>query len=404
MQIRFFTLRPSVIMLGVALSIFSVSCGDEPATVAPVISDFTPDTGLPGATVTITGENFSTTAAQNAVTFNGTPAAVVSATATTLVVLVPDGASSGPISITVNGVKTTSSKSFTTLYTSITSFSPTSGVVGTEVTISGTNFSATASDNVVKFNGAQAEVIAATATSLTVVVPEDASDGKITVAIHGKITTSAADFTISNLEITETFPPIGAEGITVKITGSNFSPVAEYNIVTFDGVEATVSDVSDNELIVVAPEGATTGPLKVKVGNQTVVALNEFEICSGGPELVISDAKALKTIVSTSYDAWFTVTNVGTQDADLSKITLQHYATVDEDMGNKVGAGGYPLSLNTLILKPGESFSTGKYGGSIAGGGNTSTHPYLAITLYDNPDGSVPECNVDNNVVVVPFE
>jgi hypothetical protein len=323
MKIYFLTLRPSVILLGGALSMFAVCCGDDDEPAAPV------------------------------------PAPVIS------------------------------------------EFTPTSGVVGTEVTITGTNFSMTASENVVKFNGVEAEVTAATATSLTVIVPEDASNGKITVAVGGEIATSATNFTIPELEISETFPPIAAEGITVKITGSNFSLVEEYNIVTFDGVEATVTSVSENELTVVVPEGATTGPLTVKVGTQIVVALDEFEICGGGPELVISGAKAFKTIIATSYDAWFTVTNVGSEDADLSKITLQNYATDDPEKEIGAGAGGFPLSVNSLILKPGESFFTDKYGASIVGG-NTTTHPYLAITLY--PDGSVPECNTKNNVVVVPFE
>lgn len=405
MKVRYFTLRPSVILLSAALSMFAVSCGDDSESTgpAPVISDFTPTSGLPGATVTITGENFSKTAAQNIVSFNGAPATVISATESSLEVLVPEGATTGPISVTVNGAKATSSSSFTVLNTTITSFSPTSGVVGTEVTISGNNFSTIASENVVKFNGAEAEVTAATATSLKVIVPEDASDGKITVAIHGKVTTSANDFTIAELEVTETFPPIAAEGITVKISGNNFSPIAEYNIVEFGGVEATVTDVSEDWITVVVPSGATTGPLTVTVGSQTVTALDEFEVCGGGVELVISNFVALKTEVATSYSASFTITNVGTETVDLSEINLQNSASVDADGTSTVGAGGYPLQVNSYMLAPGESFDTGTYGGSIVGG-NTTTHPYLIIDLYDYPNGTVPECNEENNKVVALFE
>jgi hypothetical protein len=405
MKIYSYKLRQTVIFLGAVLSICVLSCGDddEPATPSPVISGFTPSSGLPDATVTITGENFSTTAAENIVSFNGTPATVVSATETTLVVTIPDGATAGPISVTVNGVKVTSSFSFTPLNTTITSFTPESGVPGTVVTISGTNFSTTASENIVKFNGIEAEVTAATATTLTVIVPADASDGKITVAIHDKVTTSANLFTIAELEVTETFPPIAAVGISVKISGTNFSPVAEYNVVKFNGVPATVTAVSENEVTVLVPQGATTGPLTVKVGNHTVEALTVFAICSGGPELVISDAVASKTAVGTSYTASFTITNVGSEDADVSKIVLQNYASTDDVKGGDVAAGGYTLS-SAPVLAPGESYSTGNYGGSVGGGGNTSSHPYLIITLYDTPDGAVPECNVDNNVLAVPFE
>ena len=50
----------------------------------------------------------------------------------------------------------------------LSGFTPTSGPVGTGVTITGTGFSATASQNVVFFGATQAPVTAASATSLTV--------------------------------------------------------------------------------------------------------------------------------------------------------------------------------------------------------------------------------------------
>jgi hypothetical protein len=66
-----------------------------------------------GAVVTIQGQNFSTTLASNAVSFNGAAATVLSATANTLTATVPVGATTGPISVTVAGTTTNSSASFT---------------------------------------------------------------------------------------------------------------------------------------------------------------------------------------------------------------------------------------------------------------------------------------------------
>src|SRR5204862_58704 len=57
-------------------------------TVTPKIGGFTPAQGRPGTTVTITGKNLSGT---TKVAFNGTPAFVVSATATQIVTRVPVG-------------------------------------------------------------------------------------------------------------------------------------------------------------------------------------------------------------------------------------------------------------------------------------------------------------------------
>jgi photosystem II stability/assembly factor-like uncharacterized protein len=55
--------------------------------------------------------------------------------------------------------------------TTITSFTPESGAIGSSVSISGTNFNTTAAQNIVFFGATQAIVAAASATSLTVTVP-----------------------------------------------------------------------------------------------------------------------------------------------------------------------------------------------------------------------------------------
>jgi len=185
--------------------LFISSCkNDEETTPSPSITSFTPASGVVGTTVIIIGTNFSTTAASNTVTFNGTAATVTAASATQLTVTVPTGATTGKIVVTVNSVTATSSSDFTvTTATSsnptITSFTPTSGVVGTTVTITGTNFSTTAASNTVTFNGTAATVTAATATQLTVTVPTGATTGKIAVSVNTSSTTatSTSDFTVT---------------------------------------------------------------------------------------------------------------------------------------------------------------------------------------------------------------
>jgi hypothetical protein len=67
----------------------------------------------------------------------------------------------------------------------ITNISPLSGPIGTIVTISGTNFSATTTDNVVFFGAVKGTVTAATATALTVTVPPGATEQPISVMVNG---------------------------------------------------------------------------------------------------------------------------------------------------------------------------------------------------------------------------
>ena len=82
------------------------------------ISSFTPQSGTVGSPVTIQGQGFSTTASEDSVQFNGVPATVAFATATTLIVSVPPGATTGSISVTVGSQTATSSSNFTVLASS----------------------------------------------------------------------------------------------------------------------------------------------------------------------------------------------------------------------------------------------------------------------------------------------
>ncbi|ASZ09648.1 IPT/TIG domain-containing protein [Chitinophaga pendula] len=66
---------------------------------------FTPDNGLEGTTVTITGVGFSAVPAENLVYFNGIPATVTAATTTTLEVTAPATLSTGAIKVVVHGAE-----------------------------------------------------------------------------------------------------------------------------------------------------------------------------------------------------------------------------------------------------------------------------------------------------------
>lgn len=78
----------------------------------PTITSFAPASGTVGTTVTLTGTNYNTTASLNTVYFGATKATVLSATANQLVVVVPNGASFKPISVTTNNLTGYSAQPF----------------------------------------------------------------------------------------------------------------------------------------------------------------------------------------------------------------------------------------------------------------------------------------------------
>lgn len=98
----------------------------------------------------------------------------------------------------VNGITvgTTCSPIFSILAPTITSFSPTSGPIGTIVTITGTNFSNIPANNLVKFNGLTAPVSVSTSTSLLTQVPAGATTGFIEVTVGCHTAVSASSFTV----------------------------------------------------------------------------------------------------------------------------------------------------------------------------------------------------------------
>lgn len=165
-----------------------MSCGkkNNPAPTVITINSISPTSGSVDTIVTITGTNFSAITGNNIVKFNGVQAVVRSATTTTIKATVPSGAGTGPVSVTTTTLATVNGPVFTyitpTPVITISSISPSSGGYDTEVTITGSNFSNVASNNIVKFNGVLAIVQSATTTSLKAVVPVGAGTGPVSVA------------------------------------------------------------------------------------------------------------------------------------------------------------------------------------------------------------------------------
>src|SRR5207237_4580545 len=131
----------------------------------------------------------------SAVQFNGANASFTVNSATTIQATAPAGATTGPISVTTPGGTATSASAFTVSPPAITSFTPTSGPVGTSVTISGTNFTGTMA---VAFNGVSASFTVNSATSMQATVPSGATTGTISVTTPGGTATSASSFTLIN--------------------------------------------------------------------------------------------------------------------------------------------------------------------------------------------------------------
>jgi len=178
-----------------------LSIGRHASTQVSIIS-FSPRSAAVGATVTIQGTGFSSTAGQDTVTFNGVAATISTATTTALVVTVPAGATSGPIAVSAPGGSAISGSSFAVVAAgggapTITSFSPANGAAGTTLTVTGTNFDATASNDRTKVNASFATVSSVNATTLTTTIPGAMGSGPISITTPTGTAVSATDFIVA---------------------------------------------------------------------------------------------------------------------------------------------------------------------------------------------------------------
>ncbi|WP_073104964.1 FG-GAP-like repeat-containing protein [Hymenobacter daecheongensis] len=237
-------------------------------TVLPTLTSFTPTSGPEGTSVVVSGTGLTGT---TGAAFNGTAVTTITAqSATSLTLLVPAGATTGPVSVTTAGGTATSSGSFTVSPT-LTAFSPGSGPTGSSVTLTGTTLTG-ATD--VTFNGVSAPFVVNSATQITAIVPATAVTGIIRVTTPGGSFSTSSSFTV--LPTLSSFAPgSGAEGASVTISGTGLGGAMA---LSFNGTAASFTINSVSQLTAVVPAGATTGPISVTTAGGTATSSSSFTV------------------------------------------------------------------------------------------------------------------------------
>ena len=246
--------------------------GGDPSGGPPTIASFTPTSGPVGTSVTISGTNFT---GATAVTFNGVSAALTATSATAIQATVPAGATTGPLSVTTSGGTATSTGAFTVASApTITSFVPTSGPVGTSVTINGTNYTGATA---VAFNTVGATFTVTSDTAIQVTVPAAATTGPLSVTAPGGMATSTGAFTVVSAPTITSFAPTSGPvgvGTSVTISGTDLTGTTA---VTFNGVSAAFTVTSATAIQATVP-GATTGPLSVTTPGGMATSTGAFTV------------------------------------------------------------------------------------------------------------------------------
>ena len=226
----------------------------------PTIKTFTPAKGVQGTSVKVTGTSLDGTTDADV---NGTAASFSITSATALTVVVPAGATTGPISVT-NAAGTATTLTNFAITPKITSFAPTSGIVGSTFDITGTGLAGVTAGTV---GGKAAGVVVNSDTSATLTVPSGAATGKVTLTGPGGTATSTASYTVIPPPAISSFAPAAAvEGASVKVTGTHLTGATE---VTLGGADVTVTNNTATSLTFTVPADAIAGRIAITTATGT---------------------------------------------------------------------------------------------------------------------------------------
>ncbi|WP_158643898.1 FG-GAP-like repeat-containing protein [Pseudobacter ginsenosidimutans] len=205
----------------------------------PYIGSFDPANAVAGTLVTIKGSHFT---GITKVSFGGADATSFNIISDSLLTaVVSPEASTGDVAVTnAHGIDNRPGFIYG-IVPGINQINPAQAPAGAVVTITGTGFGNNKNDNLVLFGGAKAEVLSASSTQLSVVVPTGAAPGPVTVTANRLTGSSSQHFIV-------TFP-----GDTSKLRETSFEK-GNYLYSKFTSI-ADIDNDGKQDLVLIAESG-----------------------------------------------------------------------------------------------------------------------------------------------------
>jgi hypothetical protein len=333
-----------------------------------------------------------------------TPGIVLSWSNTQITATVTPNAQSGTVQVLQGGV-CSGSQSFSVSTATISNVVPTTGLPGTQVTISGTGFGSTQGSGQVWLGTANAVVQSWSDTQVVALVGPGATSGNAQVLQSGVIS-NAVSFNVNLPHTTSVSPTSGGAGTSVTIAGSGFGSVQGSGTVWLGSQSATATSWSDTEVVAVVASGALTGIARVQQNGMWSNAL-AFTVPGGsnltlGPNLmnlVIGDTQPIQALNSSGQSVtgltWAssdpTVVSLSTDDPPILTALAAGHVTITADTGSAdVTVSATDLPMGTVL------WSTSPY---PSGGGGGEFRPR---TLGGGGGGSGPGPQVIAIVPAVP--
>ncbi|QQL48619.1 IPT/TIG domain-containing protein [Mucilaginibacter ginkgonis] len=272
----------------------------------------------------------------------------------------------------------------------ITAISVSTAVIGSTVTITGTNFGSDITKDTVRFNGVAATISSANTTSIVVTVPATATTGKISVVTDGKTLIYPTDFTVTLLVPTITGATIlpTSYGGSISIKGSNFDPNASKNTVVFAGIKALVASASSSEIIaqITTTTSITSGPVQLTSYGTTLTYT-----------ATVTVIPALGEVMSTTSMGYLAVDAAGNiygeSGNSVYKVTPAKVTSLLATAGNSANVPGNPLR-GTAVDAAGNVYATGTTDAKIykiTPNGVVSTFAGSGVSAYVDGKGTAAQ-------------
>jgi hypothetical protein len=344
--------------------LFRVTAADP----APVVQSIEPAAAAPGAEVTLRGQNFAARPLDNTVRIGVLPMVVRSGDTTSLRVIVPDGARTGPVFVRTGGAEGRSPGDLTVSDRLVVrEFTPRAVAPGGRVTLRGTGFSPTLANNRVTVNGRPVRVLRASATEVEIEVPLDAQGGNVAVSVQGAGRYESAQrlFVGAAPVIREMVPPRAAPGGRVALRGTQFGNDSTRVQVTVGGRPATVVSVAPQEVVVTVPDGAQTG--------RVAITVNGVGPVESGADLTVLVPVTVTRVEPRTGDVGDQVTLTGTG-----------FSTVANENVVTLGAQAAPVMSATataLVVQVPPGARSGQWSVNVTGNGQARGRDPFMITL-----------------------
>ena len=305
---------------------------------APFVQSFTPNAGPPGTLVTLNGSGFRPTAALPIVQFGTIQANLISVSANTIVVVVPEGATIGPITVTAmpigNGQYTTPGYFY--LPPRVTDFGtrmigganiefekPVIASPGATLTIVGANFYVPNFPRLlVRVGEIPVNAVVTADTQIRATLPQWIETGYVSVHTEVGGTTNFQQL-VYGAPLISRFTATAKGGDTIEVHGYNFRTrnAAEFEL-RIGGAKATVDVLSNTNLTAIVPDAAINGPLQITVPGGAFITPSHIVI---QPRITsfTPNTGAAGTVVKAARDVGLSFDRDGVLQFDKDKLAAQ---------------------------------------------------------------------------------